>query len=128
VSFCPHHYYTIFTEIFHVIRVQDQVILVALVFLRLLGVMHTRDVSLMISLCDAISIENFLSFQIAIASSSDKYSLFFRMCKHLFTLKKVKRICQLTRFRSIRLLWSSDHSSLINGKEIGELRSVQRDN
>jgi hypothetical protein len=50
---------------------------VALVFLRLLGVMHTSDVSLLISLSDAILIENFLSFQIAIASGSDKYSLFF---------------------------------------------------
>jgi len=34
------------------------------------------------NLGNAISIEKFLSVQIAIANGSDKYLLFFRMCKH----------------------------------------------
>jgi hypothetical protein len=39
---------------------------------------------LAISLSGAILIEDFLSLQIAIASSSDKHLLFSRLCKHHF--------------------------------------------
>jgi len=44
--------------------------------------MHTCDVGLAISLSDAISIENFLSLNIAIVSGSKKYLLFSRLRKN----------------------------------------------
>jgi len=44
--------------------------------------MYTRHVGLEMSLRDANSIENFLSLEIAISNSSDKYLLFSRLCKH----------------------------------------------
>ncbi len=44
------------------------------------------DVGPLILLSDAIAVEYFLSLQIAIRSSSDKYLLFSRLCKHCFIL------------------------------------------
>jgi hypothetical protein len=53
-----------------------------------------------------ISIENFLYFQIVIATGSDKYLLFSRMCKHYLDgeLKKfgenlLTLICKLDQFK-----------------------------
>jgi hypothetical protein len=45
----------------------------------------THNECLAILLSNAISIEDFLFPQIAITSSSDKYLLFSRLCKHYFT-------------------------------------------
>jgi len=44
-------------------------------------------VGLTILLSDAISIETFLSFQIAIAGDSDKLVMFSCLCKHHFTYR-----------------------------------------
>jgi hypothetical protein len=46
---------------------------------------YTLNVGMVISLSDVISIEDFLSPQIADASSIDKYALFSRLSKHLLT-------------------------------------------
>jgi hypothetical protein len=46
--------------------------------------MHTRIVGSAFLLSDAISTEKLLSFQVTIASGSDKYVLFSRLCKHYF--------------------------------------------
>jgi hypothetical protein len=44
--------------------------------------MYVRHVGLAMSLRAAISKENFLSLEIAISNSSDKYLLFSRLSKH----------------------------------------------
>jgi hypothetical protein len=45
---------------------------------------YTSDVGLAFSLSKAIQIENFLSIQMAIASSINKCLMFSHLCKHNF--------------------------------------------
>ncbi len=50
---------------------------------------YTHNVDLAISLSDAISIETLLSFQNATVGDSNRHLMFYRLCKHHFTVVKV---------------------------------------
>ncbi len=66
---------------------------------------YIRDVGLAILLSDAISIENFLSFQIAIATASNKYLLLSRLCKyHLLMYLTIKTSWDLNPRPTLGLL------------------------
>jgi hypothetical protein len=57
----------------------------------LLRFVYTSNVGLAFSLSDAISIEIFPSFQIAIAGDSDNILMFCHLCKHYFKVHLHRR-------------------------------------
>jgi hypothetical protein len=79
---------------------------------------HTRDVSLAISLSDAISLESLLSFQIATAGDNDKQVMFSRLCKH--------HLMDHLHWRSLlaKLLATTTRSSQVTGTSVLALATL----